>query len=144
MEKWTIPRAWPMVNMVAFCSGVHFWSFAWLQYIAESLVFIRFVGNEDKFPKRPRKIICLVSDLSAQQVFWRPYLLTPWHKLGLPHVQNEAIVETHNFGIQTFAIRGHLGHWICTERSCCLWLREYLSGWVDLVGKHPSPRSFIC
>jgi hypothetical protein len=23
-------------------------------------------------------------------------------------------------------------------------LREYLSGWADLVGKHPSPRSFMC
>jgi hypothetical protein len=30
------------------------------------------------------------------------------------------------------------------DRSCCPGLREYLSGGVDLVGKHPSPRSFTC
>jgi hypothetical protein len=49
-----------------------------------------------------------------------------------------------NFGSQTFASRGHLSLWICIERSWCLGLREYLSGWVDLVGKPPSPRSFTC
>jgi hypothetical protein len=82
--------------------------------------------------------------LSAQQVFRGPYLLAPCPELGLPHVQIEAIIETHNFCIQSFAIRGHLGHRICTQKSCCLGLREYLSGWVDLVGKPPSPRSFTC
>jgi hypothetical protein len=64
--------------------------------------------------------------------------------LGLPHVQIESIVEGHKFGSQTFAIRSRLSIRICNERSCCPGLREYLSGWVDLVGKHPSPRSFTC
>jgi hypothetical protein len=59
--------------------------------------------------------------------------------LGLPHVQIKGIVEAHNFGSQTFAIKGRLSLWICTERSCCPGLREYLSGWVDLVGKHQVP-----
>jgi NADH:ubiquinone oxidoreductase subunit E len=62
--------------------------------------------------------------------------------LGLPHVQIEGIVEAHNFGSQTFAIKGRLSLWICTEWSCCSGLREYLSAWVDLVGKHSSPQSF--
>jgi hypothetical protein len=66
----------------------------------------------------------------------------PWKIiLGLPYVQIEGIVETHNFGSQTFAIKGRLGLWICTERSCCPGLWEYLSGWVDLISKHSSPRS---
>jgi hypothetical protein len=64
--------------------------------------------------------------------------------LGLPHVQIEGIVEAHNFGSQTFSIKDRLSLRICTERSCYHELREYLSGWVDLVGKHPSPRSFAC
>jgi hypothetical protein len=34
-----------------------------------TLVFIGFLENENKIPKRPQKIICLVSDLSAQHVF---------------------------------------------------------------------------
>jgi hypothetical protein len=36
------------------------------------------------------------------------------------------MAESHNFGSQTFAIRGHLTLQICTERSCCSGLREYL------------------
>jgi hypothetical protein len=64
--------------------------------------------------------------------------------LGLPHIQIEGIVDAHNFGSQSFTIIGHLSLWICTERSCYPGLREYLSGWVDLIGKHPSPRSFTC
>jgi hypothetical protein len=64
--------------------------------------------------------------------------------LGLPHVQMEGIVEAHNFGSQTFAIKDRLSLWLYTERSCCPELQEYLSGWVDLVGKHPSARSFAC
>jgi hypothetical protein len=105
-----------------------------------------FVSLETKIrsPRQPRKIICLISDLYAQLTFRRPYLLAPWPELGLPHVQIEGIIEAHNFGSQTFAIRGHLSLWICTERSCCPRLREYLSCWVDLVGKHPSYRSFTC
>jgi hypothetical protein len=48
--------------------------------------------------------------------------------LGLPHVQIKGIVEAHNFSSQTFAIKGCLSLRICTERSCCPGLREYLSG----------------
>jgi hypothetical protein len=95
-------------------------------------------------PNRPWKIICSDFGLTAQQGFRGTYLLVPWPELGLPHIQIEGIVEAHNFGSQTFAIRGRLSLRICTERSCCPGLREYLSGWVDLVGKHPSPQSFTC
>jgi hypothetical protein len=82
--------------------------------------------------------------LFAQLAFRGPYLLVPWPELGLPCVQIEAIIEAHNFGSQTFAIRGRLDLRICTERSCCLGLRDYILGWVDLIGKPPSPRSFTC
>jgi hypothetical protein len=61
--------------------------------------------------------------LSAQLAFRGPYLLVPWPELGLPYVQIKAIVEAHNFGSQTFAIRGRLSLRICTERSCCSGLR---------------------
>jgi hypothetical protein len=64
--------------------------------------------------------------------------------LDLSHVQIQGIVEAHNFGIQTLSIRSHLDLRICTERSCSFGLRLYLSGWVDLVGKPPSPQSFMC
>jgi hypothetical protein len=64
--------------------------------------------------------------------------------LGLPHVQIEGIVGDHNFCSQTFDIKDRLSLRICTQRSCCPELREYLSGGVDLVGKHPSHRSFAC
>jgi hypothetical protein len=93
----------------------------------------------DESKERLWKIICSNFGLTAQQGFRGSYLLAPWPELGLSHVQIEGIVEAHNFGSQTFAIRGHLGPRICTERSCCLGLREYLSGWVDLIGKPPSP-----
>jgi hypothetical protein len=83
--------------------------------------------------------MCLISDLSAQLTFRGQYLLAPWPELGLPHVQIESIIEAHTFGSQTFAIRGRLSLLICTERSCFPGLREYLLGWVDLVGKYPSP-----
>lgn len=89
-------------------------------------------------PKQPRKIICLTSDLSAQQAFRGPYLLAPWSELGFPYVQIEALNKDHNFGIQCFAIKGRLSLRICIERSCCSGLREYLSGWVDLVSKFPN------
>jgi hypothetical protein len=108
-----------------------------------TLVFIAFLGNEDKISKI-EKIICLFSDLSAQLTFQGSYLLAPWPELGLPHVQIKAIVEAHNFGSQTLPIRGCLSLWICTKRSCCSGLWESLSGWVDLVGKPPTPRSFRC
>jgi hypothetical protein len=95
-------------------------------------------------PNRPWKIICSDFRLTAQQGFRGSYILASWLELGLPHIQIEGIVEPHNFGSQTFEIRGCLSLQICTERSWCPGLREYLSGWVDLVGKHPSPRSFTC
>jgi hypothetical protein len=95
-------------------------------------------------PKQSRKIMCLTSDLSTQLAFRGPYLLAPWPELGLPHVQIEGIVEAHNFGSQTFAISGRLSLRIYTEISCCSGQREYLSSWVDLVGKPPSPWSFTC
>jgi hypothetical protein len=95
-------------------------------------------------PNRPWKIICSDFGLTAQQGFWGLYLLAPLSELGLPHVQIEGIVESHNFGSQTFAIKDRLSLRVCTKRSCCPELREYLSGWVDLVGKHPSPRSLAC
>jgi hypothetical protein len=82
--------------------------------------------------------------LSAQLAFRGPYLLAPWPKLGLPHIQIQGIVEAHNFGSQTFAIRGCSTVRICTERSCCSGLWVYLSGWVDLVRKPPSPWNFTC
>jgi hypothetical protein len=33
--------------------------------LSQTLVFIGFLGNKYKIPKQPRKIICLISDLSA-------------------------------------------------------------------------------
>jgi hypothetical protein len=100
-----------------------------------------FISLETKIrsPNQPWKIIYSDFGLTAQQGFQEPYLLAPLSELGLPHVQIEGIVEAHNFGSQTFAIKGRLSLQICTERSCCPGLWEYLSGWVDLVGKHPSP-----
>jgi hypothetical protein len=95
-------------------------------------------------PIRPWKIIYSDFGLTAQQEFRWPYFLAPLSELGLPHVQIEGIVEAHNFGSQMFAIKGCLGLRMCSERSCCPGLREFLSGWVDLVGKHPSPQSFAC
>jgi hypothetical protein len=89
-----------------------------------------FVSLETKIrsPNRPWKIICSDFGLTAQQGFRGPYLVAPLSELGLPHVQIEGIVEAHNFGSQTFAIKGRLNLRICTERSCYPGLREYLSG----------------
>jgi hypothetical protein len=95
-------------------------------------------------PNRPWKIIYCDFGLTAQQGFQGPYLLAPLSELGLPHVQIEGIVGAHNFGSQNFVIRGHLSLRICTEISCCPGLWEYLLGLVDLIGKHPCPRSFTC
>ena len=93
-------------------------------------------------PKRPWKIICLISDLSAQLAFREPYLLAPLSKLGFPYVQIEALDKAHNFGIQTFSIRGRLSALICITRSCCFGLREYqveLISWIfpNLKGLGP-------
>jgi hypothetical protein len=104
-----------------------------------TLVFTSFLGNEDKISK---------SGLE-DNLFWfrtncatgisgviSPSSLT---RIGPSTYPNQRYRRAHNFSSQTFSIRGHLGPWICTERSCCLGQREYLSGWVDLVGKPPSP-----
>jgi hypothetical protein len=48
--------------------------------------------------------------------------------LSLSHVQIEGVIDAHNFGSQTFAIKGRLSFRICTEKSCYPGLREYLSG----------------
>jgi hypothetical protein len=103
-----------------------------------------FLETKIRSPNRSWKIICSDFGLTAQQEFRGPYLIAPLSELGLPHVPIEGIVEDHNFGGQTFVIKGRLSLRICTERSYCPGLREYLSGWVDLVGKHPSPQSFVC
>jgi hypothetical protein len=69
-----------------------------------------FVSLETRIrcPNRPWNIICSDSGLTAQQGFRRSYLLAPLSELGLPHIQIEGIVDAHNFGSQTFAIRGNL------------------------------------
>jgi hypothetical protein len=110
--------------------------------LSSTLVFISFLRNEDKILKTALEDNLSDFGLTAQQGFRRPYLLAPLSELGLPNVKIESIVEADNFGSQTFAIRGRLNLRICTESSCCPELREYLSRWVDLVGKHPSPLSF--
>jgi hypothetical protein len=79
-------------------------------------------------PNRPWNIIYSDFGLTMQQGFRGLYLLAPFSELGFPHVQIEGIVEAHNFGSQTFAIKDRLSFRICTERSCCPELREYLSG----------------
>jgi hypothetical protein len=112
--------------------------------LSSTLVLISFLETKIRFTKQPRKIMCLISDLSTLLAFWGSYLLAPWPELGLPYIQIEAIVKAHNFSTQTFAIKGRLTLRICTKRSCYSGLREYLSGWVDLVGKPSSPQSFTC
>jgi hypothetical protein len=102
------------------------------------------LATKIRSPNRPWKIIRSDFRLTAQQRFREPYLLSPLSELGLPHVQIQDIVETHNFVSQTFAINGRLSLRIYIERSRCPGLWEYLSAWVDLVGKHPSPWSFAC
>jgi hypothetical protein len=81
-----------------------------------TLVFIGFLRNEDKIPKTASEDNLSEFGLTAQQEFREPYILAPISELGLPHVQIEDMVKSHNFGSQTFAIRGHLSLRICTER----------------------------
>jgi hypothetical protein len=102
-------------------------------------VFISFLGNEDNISKLALEDNLFWFRIDCAAGIWGPYLLALLSELGLPHVQIEGIVEAHNFCSQTFANKGRLSLRICTERSCCPGMREYLSGWVDLVGKHPSP-----
>jgi hypothetical protein len=79
--------------------------------LSSTLVFIGFLRS----PKWPRKIICLISGLSAQHVFRGPYLLAPWTELGFPYVQIKALNMVHNFGSQHFSIRGRLSPQICID-----------------------------
>jgi hypothetical protein len=72
---------------------------------------------------RPGKIIFSDFGLTAQQGFWGPYLLAPLSELSLPHVQIEGIIDAHNFGSQTFAIKGRISLRVCTKKSCCPGLR---------------------
>jgi hypothetical protein len=69
---------------------------------------------------------------------------TSLSRIGSSTCPNWSYHRAHNFGSQTITIRGRLSLRICTERSCCSGLWEYLSGWVDLIGKPPSPQSFTC
>jgi hypothetical protein len=112
-------------------------------YVPRNYLQLRysFISLQTKIrsPNRPWKIICSDFGLTAQQGFRGLYLLPLLFEFGLPHIQIEGIVEAHNFGSQTFAIKDCLSLRICTKRSCCPELREYLSGWVDPVGKHPVP-----
>jgi hypothetical protein len=112
--------------------------------LSSTLVLISFLKKEDKISKSALEDNLFWFRTDCRAGISGLYLLAPLSELGLPHVQIEGIVEAHNFGSQTFAIKNRLSLRICTERSCCPKLREYLSGWVDLVGKHPSPRSFAC
>jgi hypothetical protein len=96
--------------------------------LSSTLVFISFLKHEDTISKSALEDNLSDFGLTAQQGFRGLYLLSPLSELGLPHVQIEGIIEAHNFGSQTFAIKGRLSLRICTEISCCPELREYLSG----------------
>jgi hypothetical protein len=112
--------------------------------LSSTLAFISFPGNEDKISKSALEDNLFWSRTDCVAGISGPYLLAPLSELGVPHVQIKGIVEAQNFGCQNFAIKGHLSLRICTERSCCSGLNEYLPDWVNLVAKHQSPRSFAC
>jgi hypothetical protein len=76
-----------------------------------------FLETNMRSPKWPRKIIYLISDLSAKQAFRGPCILAPWSELDFPYVQIEALNMAHNFGSQHLTIRGHLSPPICIGRS---------------------------
>jgi hypothetical protein len=42
-----------------------------------------------------------------------------------------------------YAIRDRLSPWICIGRLCCSGLREYLSGWIDLMSKSPNLKATL-
>jgi hypothetical protein len=87
-----------------------------------------FLETKIRSQNLPWKIICSNFGLTAQQGFRGRYLLALLSELGRTHVQIEGIVKAHNFGSQTFAVKGRLNVRICTKKSCCPGLREYLSG----------------
>jgi hypothetical protein len=109
-----------------------------------NFVFISFLWNKDKISKsalednlfwfRTHCAAGISGDISPSSLI----------RIGPSTCPNRRYREGHNFGSQTIAIKGRLSLRIYTERSCCPWLREYHSGWVDLVDKHPSPCSFAC
>jgi hypothetical protein len=96
--------------------------------LSSTLVFIYFLRNEYKISKSALednlfwfRIDCVagisgaISPISLIRI--RPYTCPI-----------KGIVKAHNFGSQTFDIKGRLSLRICTERSCCPGLWEYLSG----------------
>jgi hypothetical protein len=102
-----------------------------------------FLETKMRSPKWPRKIIYLISDLSAKQAFRGPCILAPWSELDFPYVQIEALNKAHNFGSQHLTIRGHLSPRICIGRSWCFGLCQYLSGWIDLMSKSPNHKTTL-
>jgi hypothetical protein len=76
--------------------------------LSPTLVFIGFLGNEDKIPKTAPEdnlsdfgLVCaagISGAISSSSLI----------RLRLLHVQIEGIIKAHNFGNQTFAIRGCL------------------------------------
>jgi hypothetical protein len=107
--------------------------------LSSTLIFIAFLGNKDKVPKTASednlsdfRLVCTVGTLGV-------IFPTSLSRIGPSTCPNWSYHRAHNFGSQTIAIRGRLSLRIYTERSCCSGLWEYLSGWVDLIGKPPSP-----
>jgi hypothetical protein len=60
--------------------------------------------------------------------------------LCFPYVWIEALNNDYNIDNQFVFIRGSSGLRICTGRSWCLGLLEYLFGWLDLVDIFPTPQ----
>jgi hypothetical protein len=110
--------------------------------LSPTLVFIGFLGNEEKIPKTASYynlwgfvFVCaagISGAISPCSLSW----------IGPSTSPN----QSYRRGAQLwyFGIWVRLSLWICIGTSCCSGLREHLSGWVDLVGKPPSPRSFTC
>jgi hypothetical protein len=112
--------------------------------LSSTLVFISFHWNEDKISKS-----ALEDDLFSFRTHCTAEIsevISPSSliRIGPSTCPNRRYRQDHTFGSQTFAIKGRLSLRIRTERSCCPGLWEYFLGWVDLVGKHPSPQSFAC
>jgi hypothetical protein len=104
-----------------------------------------FISLETKrrSPNRSWKIICSDFRLTAQQGFRGPYFLAPYPNWAFHMSKSTASSRPTTLVVKLLPLKA-LSLRICTERSYYPGLREYLSGWVDLNGKHPSPRSFTC
>jgi hypothetical protein len=105
--------------------------------LSPTLVFIVFLRNEDKIPKQPRKIICLILDFCATGISGgiSPNSL---FRNGLSICSNWSSQQGPQPWYSTFYIRSCLNLRICIEKWCCSRLHEYLSNWIDLVGKSPN------